>query len=266
MSDPTPDRRAELLAAALADDLTPDERAELDRLRAADPTIDAELAELGGLTSTLAAAGPWLDAAPSDELRRRVAAIGADEAAPGRVHAARDARAPQEAVVAQEAAVAQEARLAPVTPLAPAAARPRPRRLLSVLAAAACLVVGAGAGALVAAPRDATVDGPPGTLGAVEPIDFEGVPAGVVLDADLVAHTWGTETVLTVDGLPPGDAFSVVVVDDEGREHESGAFLGSTVEVDCRLNAAVTREHVAAIEIRGADGEVAVAEVPRVEA
>jgi len=248
MSAPTPDRRAELLAAALADDLSPDERAELDRLRAVDPTIDAELAELGGLPPALAATSPWLEAAPSDDLRRRVAAIGTAFE------------------TAQEAPGAQEARLAPVTPLAPAAPRPRRRRLLTVLAAAACLVVGAGAGALWAAPRDAAVEGPPGTLGAVEPIVFDGVPSGVTVDADLVAHTWGTETVLTVEGLKPGDAFSVVVVDDRGREHESGAFLGSTVEIDCRLNAAVTREHVASVEIRGVDGDVAVAEVPRVEA
>ena len=246
MPDHADDRRAELMAAALADDLAPAERAELDRLRAADPTVDDELALLGGLPAALGGVGGWDDAAPGDDLRRRVEAVA--DGAP---------RATTSATSAQESPVT---RSAPVTPLR------RPRRLVAVLAAAACLVVGAGAGALLAAPRDGTVAGPPGTLGAVEHIEFAGVPDGVSVDADLVAHTWGTETVLTVDGLPEGDAFSVVVVDDRGREHESGAFLGSTVEIDCRLNAAVTREHVAAVEIRGADGDVAVAEVPAVGA
>ena len=248
MPDHADDRRAELIAAALADDLSPAERAELDRLRAADPTVDDELALLGGLPADLGGVGDWDDVAPGDDLRRRVEAVADPGAAP---------RATASASSAQESPVT---RSAPVTPLR------RPRRLVAVLAAAACLVVGAGAGALLAAPREATVAGPPGTLGAVEHIEFAGVPDGVSVDADLVAHTWGTETVLTVDGLPEGDAFSVVVVDDRGREHESGAFLGSTVEIDCRLNAAVTREHVAAVEIRGADGDVAVAEVPAVGA
>lgn len=47
------DRRGELIAAALADDLSPAETAELDAMRAADPTIDEEIALLGGLPAAL---------------------------------------------------------------------------------------------------------------------------------------------------------------------------------------------------------------------
>ena len=256
------DRRAELVAAALGDDLSPAEADEFARLRAADPTIDQELAELGGLPGALAGLGSWQDAEPSAELRRRVEGVAGPEA-PGAT-----ASTPGPAPVAGTAPPAPhapghapEALSAPVTPL-----RPRRRPLLTVLGAAACLALGAGVGALVTAPRDSTPEGPAGTLGAVEPIDFAGAPTGVRVEGDLVAHTWGTETLLTVTGLPVGTAFSVVVIDDEGGEHPSGAFLGTAVEIDCQLNAAVTRDHVRSVEIRGADGELAVAAVPAVEA
>ena len=83
--------------------------------------------------------------------------------------------------------------------------------------------------------------------------------------ASLIAHTWGTETVLTVDGLAQGAAFTVVVVGEDGAEYESGTFLGSSVPIDCRLNAAVLREDVAAVAIRSLEGgQIAVAEVPSV--
>jgi len=251
---PDADRRGELVAAALAGDLSSAEADEFARLRAADPTVDEELALLGGVVARTAAVADWQDVTPSEDLRRRVHAVAEPQATPGDAGAG-------DAGKAGDAGDAGDAALAPVTPL-----RRRRRLLLTGVGAAACLAVGAGLGALAVAPRDAVVEGPPGTLGAVEHLDFTGVPAGVDLDADLVAHTWGTETVLVVDGLPVGDAFSVVVVDDRGQEFSSGAFLGSEVPVDCRLNAAVLREHVAAVEVRGADGEVASAEVPAVGA
>ncbi|RII93278.1 hypothetical protein, partial [Clavibacter michiganensis] len=69
------DRRGELIAAALADDLSPAESAELDALRAADPTIDEELALLGGLPAALGGLGAWQVAEPSDELARRIGLI-----------------------------------------------------------------------------------------------------------------------------------------------------------------------------------------------
>ena len=272
MTDPTPSRRDELIAAALADDLSPAEAAEFAALRAEDPGVDAELAELGALTARLAdlpepdgrAGGAgWVDIEPSAELRRRVAGIaGADAPA-------------VDAAPRLDATVTRDAHAAPVTPLPDRSARrparttrrPSRRTLLTVLGAAACLAVGAGAGALVATPRDGHVDGPPGTLGAVEPVAFAGAPSGVEVDGDVVAHTWGTETLLTVTGLPAGDPFTVVVVGDDGREYESGTFLGTDVEIDCSLNAGVLREDVAAVEIRGADGaDIAVAEVPAVDA
>lgn len=268
-------RRDELVAAALADDLSPSERLEFDELRAADPSVDAELASLGVVVGGLSSFGRWDDVAPSDRLRERVAGIGHAAEAPDQrgTDAPLEAGVPHDGDVSRGPDVSVGAGTAPdettVTHIGPhvAAARSgRGRRpLLIAVAAAACLAIGAGGGALLATPRDTVVAGPAGTLGAVEHVDFVGQPAGVDLDGDLVAHTWGTETVLSIDGLPTGSAFTVVVVGGDGREYESGAFLGSDVRVDCRLNAAVLRSDVASVEIRAADGhDIAVASVPPV--
>ncbi|MBD8583605.1 hypothetical protein IFT90_03420 [Frigoribacterium sp. CFBP 8766] len=273
------DRRAELIAAALASDLSPAEAVELDALRVVDPTVDDEIASLGGVVARLGPVGTWQDAPADAALRDRVesavardgAAGAAERAEPAAAVAAQRAEQTDPSGRAEEAAVASgaPARLpepasAPVVPLRPRRSR---RVALTVLGAAACVAVGVGGGVLAATTRDAHVAGPPGTLGAVEHVAFAGEPSGVAVDGDLVAHTWGTETVLTVDGLPTGQAFSVVVVDDTGAEHESGAFLGTDVTIDCRMNAAVLREHVVAVEVRGADGvEIATASVPSVDA
>ncbi|GMA29632.1 hypothetical protein [Arenivirga flava] len=233
MNDLEPDRRAELIAAALAGELTPDEGAELDALRADDPTIDAEFAELSAVAHALPAVERWDDVAPSASLAARIAAL-------------------------DDGGMAD----APVTPIRSSRRLMRP--LLLAVGAAACVGLGLGGGLLLAAPP-AAVEGPPGTLGAVEEVAFEGAPESVEIDAALVAHTWGTETVLTVEGLDAGDAFTVVVVGEDGEEVESGTFLGSTVPIECRLNAAVLREDVAAVAIRAIDGgQIAVAEVPAV--
>lgn len=259
---PAPDdRRGELIAAALADDLSPAETTELDAMRAVDPTIDEELALLGGLPAALRGVGGWQEAEPSDELARRIGRIadGRGEAEP-----AADAATP--------------ATPAPATPDQPAdldahrvrrahrGSRTR-RTALLIAGAAACLVVGAAGGAFLAAPRADVATGPAGTLGAVEDVTFAGAPAGVEVTGDVVAHTWGTETLLTVDGLTVGDSYSVVVLDAAGGEHASGTMLGSAVPIDCRLNADVLRQDAASVEIRDAAGDrVAVAELPPVTA
>jgi len=103
-------------------------------------------------------------------------------------------------------------------------------------------------------------------LGASEPVSFSDPGVGVDVDGSLVAHTWGTETVLEVDGLPVGDPFTVVLVGEDGREIESGSFLGSEVPVDCRMNGAVLREDVDRLEIRDDAGvTITAAELPEVD-
>ncbi|WP_424467062.1 hypothetical protein [Pseudoclavibacter helvolus] len=132
--------------------------------------------------------------------------------------------------------------------------------------AAASLVIGAVGGFLLPRAETPPPVGEPGTLGAVEGVDFQGEPAGVEIDGSVVAHTWGTETLLTVNGLPSGEFYSVVVVDEAGEDVGSGTFLGSEVEINCAVNAAALREDVASVEIRGKSGDVvASAALPRVE-
>ena len=112
---------------------------------------------------------------------------------------------------------------------------------------------------------DSTPNGPPGTLGAIEAIDLRNEPTGTTIDADVVAHTWGTEAVLDATGLEVGATYAVILVGADGTEFSAGAMLGSAVPIHCRVNAAVMREDVVRLEIRDAEaGIVAAAELPEV--
>ncbi|GHP19363.1 hypothetical protein RN2511_040990 [Rhodococcus sp. NKCM2511] len=248
----SPDRRAELIAAAVGDDLDDAEAGELRALAASDPTVDTEIAALRATTEQLERRGPnlpWLDSTPPPGLRERILAAtqNADNAvAPGR---------------------SGSSGLQPV-------ARPRfgVRNGSAGLAAAAALVgvvVGSAAVLGIDAYRSepgepqVVVTGPPGTLGAYEEISFTTSGPTVDVEGGLVAHTWGTETVLEMDGISEGGPYDVVLVDRSGVDRPSGTFLGSTVTIECRMNAAVLRGDVAEIEIRGSDGVVlASAQVP----
>ncbi len=285
-SDAAADRRAELLAGALADDLSPEERTELDALLVIDPDARTELAELQGLVDrSRAVLDGTRDARPSDALRARVLGIPAAEQEDLAEHDGRRRAAATGATgagfVASQPAVAGAASGAAssATARTPGRTRASSRRrpiIALVTTAAACLALGAavalGAQSLVgpaptgsAIPLDVAT-GAPGELGAVEPIDFAGEPRGVAIDAALIAHTWGTETVLEIDGFAAGDAFDVVLIGSDGAALSSGGFLGSAVTIECRINAALLREDVAAVEIRDARGAiVATAELPAVD-
>ncbi|MFD1713049.1 anti-sigma factor [Amnibacterium flavum] len=238
MAEPTRDRRAELIIAAIAGELTPDETVELDALRATDPTIDTDLAQLGGVADRATDIGTWTEVAPSASLRDRIAALADDESAEAEPPAVIDL-----------------------------ASRRRPRAWQLIAGAAACVAIGVVAGTLIPIAEPSGPTGPPGTLGAVEHVEFVGEPSGVGVEGDLVAHTWGTETDLVISGAAVGESYTVTLVGRDGAEYDSGTFLGSAVEIDCRMNAAVLREDVASVVIRDQGGdEIAVAEVPSVGA
>ncbi|PPG38972.1 hypothetical protein [Rathayibacter sp. AY2B5] len=223
-------RREELLAAALAGDLSAEETREFESLRAADPSIDPELASFGAVVDRVGALGRWEEAEPSPELRSRIAALAGER--PERGESLRASRR---------------------------------RAVLAVAAAAALLVVGGVAGAALRSAEERPVAGPPGTLGAVEAIAFDERTEGVTLDGSLVAHTWGTETILRGTGFALGESYDLVLVTGSGERLPSGSFLGSSAELDCEMNAAVLRESVAAVEITDAGGAlVASAALPAV--
>ncbi|KQQ05519.1 MULTISPECIES: hypothetical protein [unclassified Rathayibacter] len=149
--------------------------------------------------------------------------------------------------------------LAGVAPIA------RGRGALLIGAAAACLALGAVGGAGLYLLGDRPVEGAPGQLGAVETIAFDGAPEGIDIDGSLIAHTWGTETILRASGFAVGESYDLVLVTDEGERLPSGSFLGSAVEIDCEMNAAILRDSVSAIEITDDSGEtIAVADLPPV--
>ncbi|PPF30597.1 anti-sigma factor domain-containing protein [Rathayibacter sp. AY1A3] len=233
-------RREELLAAALAGDLSAEETREFESLRAADPSIDPELASFGSVVDRVGALGRWEEAEPSPELRSRIAALAGE-----RPERAASVRAPRRRASRRRA--------------------PRRRAVLAVAAAAALLVVGGVAGAALRSAEERPVAGPPGTLGAVEAIAFDERTEGVTLDGSLVAHTWGTETILRGTGFALGESYDLVLVTGSGERLPSGSFLGSSAELDCEMNAAVLRESVAAVEITDAGGAlVASAALPTV--
>ena len=218
---PGESRREELIAAAVTDDLTDTERHELDALQADDPSVTDEIRELRGTAASLSPAAGlvWDDAEPGDLLRRRIVRPS------GRVGLT--------TVAATVAGIA-----------------------VGVAAVLGVQTIGAERGetradSTIAAPE---VEGPPGELGAFETVDFIAEEPDVSVDGGLVAHTWGTETVLEMQGVPLNAAFEVVLVDRAGADRSSGSFLGSAVTIDCRMNAAVLRPDVAEIEIRTSRG------------
>lgn len=228
-------RAEELIAAAAASDLSSEEQAELDALRAQDPSIDVTIQELGALLPGLAAAVPhWEEAEPPARLDEAVLDM------------------PPPPAAAQNPA--------------PTARRPQKReqrKAVFALVAAGCVVAGAGGTLAVQHIIDSPPDGPPGTYGAVEDITFSTDPGEVSVDGSLIAHTWGTETVLEIDGLEPGESFTVVLVADDGQEFASGTFFGSEVLIECRMNAAIMRDEVERVEITADDGDlIAQAELP----
>jgi hypothetical protein len=242
MSDDRDARRALLISGALSGDLNTAEQDELDALRRTDPTVDSEIRELTEvLRATTAAAPSWDASAPSDALRDRVLALSSEGDVAGAPPVAEPVTAtPVPAIPTDGAHVS--------------AVRRRP--WLLALGAAACVAVGAG-GVLLGQPTvPGPPTGPPGTLGAIEQISFSGEPIGVEIDGSLVAHTWGTETILNMTGLTDANPYNVVLVTVTGESLDSGSFLGSTVAIDCEMNAAVMREAVASVEIQDASGTI----------
>lgn len=290
-----PSREDELMAAALAGGLSAAERRELDAACAANPALLRELEALQGLNHRLAESGiDWTEHQVPASLAGKMDALSRELSTP---EAAAEATTAE--VSTAEVSTAEITGTPGVQPGVPAGNTPqavgtaqressrahggqqhgvrahdggrpttggrRYRVPLLAAAAAALLVIGGLGGSALATFQQAPPTGPPGTLGAVEGVQLSGSPAGTSFDASLVAHTWGTETVLAIDGLPVGESFEVVLVRTDGRELDSGTFLGAAQTVTCRMNAAVLRGEVASLQIRNAAGTVvASSNLPRV--
>lgn len=281
-ADQVTERQAELLGAAAANDLSPAEQQELDALCAQDPRLAQELRQLRQTSSALSQhSRGWNEEAPPEQLRARVlAAVNAPTPVPTTPTAQ---PAPARPNVAHPAPGTEGTRRAGTR-------RTRSRRTMMLAAASVALGVAATLSVqavLDSDPTDTGSDsdagllaeqpsGAPGELGVQEPVSFTTDPdlagedaesgAEVTVDGALVAHTWGTETVLEMTGLPMGGSYSVVLVGEDGQEIESGSFLGSERPVECRMNGALLREDVDRLEIRAEDGTpLTSAELPDVD-
>ena len=232
--DLTDDERGLLAAAAAGPALDERERTELDDLLRRSPAAAAELAELRAVVAQLeplrASGTPW-EETTSPELAARVAAVG-------------------------EGPV--------VVPLQRRPERSRGRVAAFALAACGLLLVGGLGGSLLRGalddrqtagqPADHAAEGPPGTLGAVEDVPVATTSSAVTATAAVVAHTWGTETVLDMSGLAAGQTYQVVVVDEAGTAVVAGTFIGTGKTVDCTMNAAVLRQDADRLEVLDASG------------
>ena len=128
--------------------------------------------------------------------------------------------------------------------------RRRRRRMLrrsAFATVAAALLIAIGSFALV--PK---ITGPP-----LEPVAFSETPPGVEAEANLIDHTWGTETILVVSGLEDGKTYRLILRDEEGEAVPSGAFIGTGDRpLECRMNAALLREEATGLEVRTAGGDL----------
>lgn len=131
-----------------------------------------------------------------------------------------------------------------------AAARRRSPRWTAVAAVAAGLVLLVGGLVVIAG------DDPPAV--PREQITFAAPPEGVeVLQADLIAHTWGTEVEFVVEGWRDGVTYTVAFVDQGGDRVEAGSFIGVADQpVDCRMNAALLRDDATGLLVLAPDGEI----------
>lgn len=137
-------------------------------------------------------------------------------------------------------------------PVSLAPRRGRRDLLVGGIAASIGAALGVG-GARTAATDDDTPDTPP-----TEAIAFTGGPRGVRTTGALINHTWGTELMLDVEGLPPDNVYSVFYEGPAGDLGVAGSFLSvADVVMKCRFNAAVLRADATAVVVVGPDdGEV----------
>ena len=224
MSDPTRTeghrRYRELLGSYVLGRLGDAEAAELERHLDRCEACRTEETELRAVTSLMPA--PDADWSPPPDLEDRVvAAVLPEQGSEGTPHGDRGRYGVQN------------------------------RFVLGLAVAAAVLVAAVGLAVFLTTGQE----GPPG-LGEAEPIAFSEAPAGVSTDAAIVAHTWGTEVNLEVEGLNPGEVYTVLIERDDGKSVSAGTFVAvETQPVECQLNGAVLRQDASAVSVKDAQGD-----------
>jgi hypothetical protein len=88
-----------------------------------------------------------------------------------------------------------------------------------------------------------------------EDVELVAADADVRADGALVAHSWGTEIEMVIDGLPADQTYTVEFVDRSGTAFPAGAFLGADRPVVCEMNAALLRPDAALVRVLDDDGD-----------
>lgn len=215
------------LVGYLLDDLSPDERQGFEEHMASCPACRGAVGDLASVTDALSGAGPAFSV-PADLEDRVLEAVDRDTGRSDPVPDLGDRR--------EHARGGWTSRL---------------RRRLPAVAAAAAAIVAAVIGVILVLPE------PSAPEVAREPVVFEQVQAGLDADASLIAHTWGTELILFVSGLPDGQVYEVTFEGQQGGAVPAGTFIGiGGGPITCNLTAAVLREDLASFTVATASGEV----------
>lgn len=106
--------------------------------------------------------------------------------------------------------------------------------------------------------------GPSGS--PTEQVSFSQSPSSIEAEAELIDHTWGTETVLTGSGFEEGQTYNVALLREDGTRVRSGTFIGTgDNRLECNLTASLLREDATRLMVSTSDEEqVLNAELPDV--
>lgn len=127
------------------------------------------------------------------------------------------------------------------------------RRAWALPVAAALLagIVGVGVGVAVAAQAGGDESGEV----PLEAVAVSELVEGVDASAELIAHTWGTEIQLEVEGLADGASYRAVILRADGTAVPAGTFIGTgDNRMRCNLNAALLREEATGFVVTTSEG------------